>query len=87
MSRAAGVGGFARSAATTLGPAISSELTRPRAKRMTSVPTASLPSIVRWNAVKALHAQEGSHYEIELQAGLRLPVGRTRYKELRDKLG
>lgn len=43
--------------------------------------------VVRWNAVKALHAQEGSHYEVELRNGLRLPVGRTRYKELREKLG
>ncbi len=43
--------------------------------------------IVRWSAVKALHAQEGSHYEAELRGGLRLPVGRTRYKELREKLG
>jgi DNA-binding LytR/AlgR family response regulator len=43
--------------------------------------------IVRWTAVKALHAQEGSHYEVELKNGLRLPVGRTRYKELREKLG
>jgi DNA-binding LytR/AlgR family response regulator len=43
--------------------------------------------IVRFSAVKALHAQEGSHYEAELKSGLRLPVGRTRYKELREKLG
>jgi two-component system, LytTR family, response regulator LytT len=43
--------------------------------------------VVRWSAVKALHAQEGSHYEVELKNGLRLPVGRTRYKELREKLG
>jgi two-component system, LytTR family, response regulator LytT len=43
--------------------------------------------VVRWSAVKALHAQEGSHYEAELRTGLRLPVGRTRYKELREKLG
>jgi two-component system, LytTR family, response regulator LytT len=43
--------------------------------------------VVRWNAVKALHAQEGSHYEVELRNGLRLPVGRTRYKELRERLG
>ena len=43
--------------------------------------------IVRWSSVKALHAQEGSHYEAELRNGLRLPVGRTRYKELREKLG
>ena len=43
--------------------------------------------VVRWSAVKALHASEGSHYEVELRNGLRLPVGRTRYKELREKLG
>lgn len=43
--------------------------------------------VVRFSAVKALHAQEGSHYEVELKNGLRLPVGRTRYKELREKLG
>jgi two-component system, LytTR family, response regulator LytT len=43
--------------------------------------------VVRWSAVKALHAAEGSHYEVELKNGLRLPVGRTRYKELREKLG
>jgi DNA-binding LytR/AlgR family response regulator len=43
--------------------------------------------LVRWSAVKALHASEGSHYEAELKNGARLPVGRTRYKELREKLG
>jgi two-component system response regulator LytT len=43
--------------------------------------------VVRWTAVKALHAQEGSHYEVELKDGQRLPVGRTRYKELREKIG
>ncbi len=43
--------------------------------------------VVRWSALKALHAQEGSHYEAELRNGQRLPVGRTRYKELREKLG
>lgn len=43
--------------------------------------------VVRWSAVKALHASEGSHYEVELRNGFRLPVGRTRYKELREKLG
>jgi DNA-binding LytR/AlgR family response regulator len=43
--------------------------------------------LVRWTAVKALHAQEGSHYEVELKTGQRLPVGRTRYKDLREKLG
>ena len=43
--------------------------------------------VVRWTLVKALHAAEGSHYEVELKNGVRLPVGRTRYKELREKLG
>lgn len=43
--------------------------------------------VVRWSAVKALHAQEGSHYEVELKNGLRLPVGRSRYKEIRERLG
>lgn len=43
--------------------------------------------VVRWSAVKTLHAAEGSHYEIELRNGVRLPVGRARYKELREKLG
>lgn len=43
--------------------------------------------VVRMSAVKALHAQEGSHYEMELRNGVRLPVGRTRYKELREKFG
>jgi DNA-binding LytR/AlgR family response regulator len=43
--------------------------------------------VVRLSAVKALHAQEGSHYEAELRNGVRLPVGRTRYKELREKFG
>ncbi|MGC4071164.1 MAG: LytTR family DNA-binding domain-containing protein [Nibricoccus sp.] len=43
--------------------------------------------VVRWSAVKALHAWEGSQYEAELRNGARLPVGRTRYRELREKLG
>jgi two-component system response regulator LytT len=43
--------------------------------------------VVRMSAVKALHAGEGSHYEAELRNGVRLPVGRTRYKEIREKLG
>ena len=42
--------------------------------------------LVRLSAVKALHAHEGSLYEAELRNGSRLPVGRTRYKELREKL-
>ncbi len=43
--------------------------------------------VVRMSAVKALHAAEGSHYEVELKNGVRLPVGRTRYKEIRERLG
>jgi DNA-binding LytR/AlgR family response regulator len=42
--------------------------------------------LVRLGSIKALHAAEGSHYEAELKNGTRLPVGRTRYKELRDQL-
>ena len=42
--------------------------------------------LVRLSAVKALHAHEGSRYEAELKNGVRLPVGRTRYKEIRDAL-
>ena len=42
--------------------------------------------LVRLSAVKALHAHEGSRYEAELKNGVLLPVGRTRYKEIRDAL-
>ena len=42
--------------------------------------------LVRLSAVKALHAHEGSRYEAELKNGVRLPVGRTRYKDLRALL-
>lgn len=42
--------------------------------------------LVRMSSVKALHASEGSHYEAELKNGVRLPIGRLRYKELREKL-
>jgi DNA-binding LytR/AlgR family response regulator len=42
--------------------------------------------LVRLSAVKALHTAEGSHYEAELKGGQTLPIGRTRYKELRTKL-
>jgi DNA-binding LytR/AlgR family response regulator len=42
--------------------------------------------LVRMSAVKALHASEGSHYELELKNGTCLPVGRSRYKELRARL-
>jgi DNA-binding LytR/AlgR family response regulator len=42
--------------------------------------------LVRMTAVKALHAHQGSRYEAELKNGTFLPVGRTRYKELRETL-
>jgi two-component system response regulator LytT len=42
--------------------------------------------LVRMSLIKALHATEGSHYEAELKNGTSLPIGRTRYKELREKL-
>jgi len=42
--------------------------------------------LVRLSAVKTLHVKEGSRYEAELKNGLCLPVGRTRYKEIRAKL-
>jgi two-component system response regulator LytT len=42
--------------------------------------------LVRLAAVKLLRAHEGSRYELELANGTVLPVGRTRYKELRAKL-
>lgn len=42
--------------------------------------------VVRMSAVKALHAHEGGHHEAELHNGIRLPIGRSRYKELLGKL-
>jgi two-component system, LytTR family, response regulator LytT len=43
--------------------------------------------LVRMSEVRALHASEGSRYEAELRNGTHLPIGRTRYKEIRGKLG
>jgi DNA-binding LytR/AlgR family response regulator len=43
--------------------------------------------LVRLSVVKSLHAHEGSRYEAELKDGTFLPVGRTRYKAIRDALG
>jgi two-component system response regulator LytT len=42
--------------------------------------------LVRLSLIKALHAHEGSRYEAELKNGARLPVGRTRYREIRERL-
>lgn len=42
--------------------------------------------VARLSTIVALHASEGSHYEAELRGGLRLPIGRTRYKQLKEML-
>ena len=42
--------------------------------------------LVRLSAVRTLHVHEGSRYEAELKNGVRLPVGRTRYKQIREAL-
>ena len=42
--------------------------------------------LVRFAAVVALHAAEGSYHEAELKDGGRLPVGRSYYRELRARL-
>jgi DNA-binding LytR/AlgR family response regulator len=42
--------------------------------------------LLRLTAIKAVHVHEGSRYEVELKNGTFLPVGRTRFKKLRDAL-
>lgn len=42
--------------------------------------------IVRLSAMKALTVQEGGRHEAQLSNGLRLPVGRTYYRALMEKL-
>jgi DNA-binding LytR/AlgR family response regulator len=42
--------------------------------------------LVRFADVIALHAYEGNQHEAELRNGVRLPVGRVYYKELRGRL-
>lgn len=42
--------------------------------------------IVAMDGVVSLHRYEGSRYEVELRDGTRLPVGRTRYKEIMARL-
>jgi DNA-binding LytR/AlgR family response regulator len=42
--------------------------------------------LVRMSMVVAVHASEGSRYEAELRNGVRLPVGRTYYREIRQKM-
>jgi DNA-binding LytR/AlgR family response regulator len=43
--------------------------------------------LVRLSAVRKLHVGEGGCYRAELANGTRLPVGRTRYRALRELLG
>lgn len=42
--------------------------------------------LVRMSDVVCIHSLEGSQWEAELKSGERLPVGRTRYREIRAKL-
>jgi len=42
--------------------------------------------LVRMSAVARIFALEGSRYELELKNGVRLPVGRTRYRALKARL-
>lgn len=42
--------------------------------------------VVNMNEAKHLHSHPGSRYEVELLDGTRLPVGRTRFREIREKL-
>lgn len=42
--------------------------------------------LVRMSAVAALHVGEGSRYEAELKNGVRIPIGRTRYREIRARM-
>lgn len=41
--------------------------------------------LVRLADIVALHAHEGSRYDAELRGGTFLPIGRTRYRELRAR--
>lgn len=43
--------------------------------------------LVRLSAVKQLHVHAGSQCTAELTTGQEIPVGRTRYKALRERLG
>jgi DNA-binding LytR/AlgR family response regulator len=43
--------------------------------------------LVRLSAVKQLHTHPGSQFAAELSTGQMLPVGRTRYKALRERIG
>jgi two-component system response regulator LytT len=42
--------------------------------------------LVRMTAAKTLHVREGGRYELELRSGEFLPVGRTRYRAVRERL-
>ena len=42
--------------------------------------------IVRLSAVTRIYALEGGRHEAELKNGLRLPVGRSRFQEIKSRL-
>ncbi len=42
--------------------------------------------LVRFSDIAAIHVHEGTRYEVELHSGQRLPVGRTRYRDLVSRL-
>ena len=42
--------------------------------------------IVNLHEIKGVHIHQGTKYELELQDGTILPIGRTRYKELKEKI-
>lgn len=43
--------------------------------------------LVRLSDIAAVHTHEGTRYEAELRDGQRLPIGRTRYRDLVARLG
>jgi DNA-binding LytR/AlgR family response regulator len=42
--------------------------------------------LVRLSLITRLHAFEGSHYEAELRSGVRLPVSRAKYRDIKAQL-
>lgn len=42
--------------------------------------------LVRLSAIASLHSSEGSYREVVLHNGVRLPIGRSRFKDIRGKL-
>ncbi|GJL91921.1 LytR/AlgR family response regulator transcription factor [Hyphococcus sp.] len=42
--------------------------------------------IVRWDQIQSIETQVGSRYYVRLKTGQQLPVSRSRYKEIRERL-